>query len=193
MNPLFLAAQEVFGVLQEFKVPACLIGGMALQRWGEPRLTLDIDLTLITDLKTQEQIVDSLLTRFKPRISDAKNFALTRRVLLLQASNGIGIDLALGITSFEAETVERSSLYEFAPGFVFPTCSAEDLVVHKCFAGRGRDLADVETVIARNLGRRLDLRYIRHWLRELEQAAENPEISARFETLLQKAGPDAPR
>ena len=47
MNPLFLAAQEVFGVLQEFKVPACLIGGMALQRWGEPRLTLDIDLTFL--------------------------------------------------------------------------------------------------------------------------------------------------
>jgi hypothetical protein len=192
MNPLFVAAKEVFEALQELKVPACLIGGLAVQRWGEPRLTLDIDLTLSIDLETEEQVVNGMLKHFKPRISDAKTFALTRRVLLLETSNGIGMDLALGITSFEAKTVERSSPYEFASGFVFPTCSAEDLIVHKCFAGRGRDLADAETVIVRNLGK-LDLKYIRHWLRELEQAIENPEISARFEILLRKAGPDAPR
>jgi hypothetical protein len=190
MNPLFVAAKEAFAALQELKVPACLIGGLAVQRWGEPRLTLDIDLTLSIDLETEEQVVDGLLKPFAPRIPDAKTFALTRRVLLVEASNGIGMDLALGITSFEAKTVERSSPYEFASGFVFPTCSAEDLIVHKCFAGRGRDLADVETVIVRNPGK-LDLKYIRHWLRELEQAIENPEISARFEILLRKAGQDA--
>jgi len=187
MNPLFLAAREVFEALQKLKVPACLIGGLALQRWGEPRLTLDIDLTLSIDLETEEQVVDGLLKSFKPRISDAKNFALTRRALLLEAPNGIGVDLALGITSFEAKTVERSSPYEFAPGFVFPTCSAEDLIVHKCFAGRGRDLADAETVIVRHL-KKLDLEYIRYWLSQLERAIENPEIPARFEILLRKAG-----
>jgi len=183
MNPLLFAAREVFEVLSELKVSGCLIGGMALQRWGEPRLTLDIDLTLSVDVETQDQIVEAIMMRFKPRISDAKSFALARRVLLLKASNGIGVDAALGLTSFEAETVERSSSYEFAPGFAFPTCSAEDLIVHKCFAGRGRDLADVETVIARH-SVELDLVYIRHWLTELSQATDNSEILARFETLL---------
>lgn len=32
MNPLFEAAQEVFHVLNEIKIPACLIGGLAVQR-----------------------------------------------------------------------------------------------------------------------------------------------------------------
>jgi hypothetical protein len=61
MNPLFVAAKEVFEALQELKVPACLIGGLAVQRWGEPRLTLDIDLTLSIDLETEEQVVNGML------------------------------------------------------------------------------------------------------------------------------------
>ena len=164
MNPLFEAAQEVFDVLKEIKIPACLIGGIAVQRWGQPRQTLDVDLTMVVQLETEEQVIDKLLSVFRPRISAAKEFALARRVLLLAASNGVGLDLALGITSFKATTVERSSYYEFGSGFVFPTCSAEDLLVHKCFAGRERDLADAEQVLIRNR-KILDFNYIRYWLR----------------------------
>jgi len=95
----------------------------------------------------------------------------------------VGLDLALGITSFEATTVDRSSLYEFGAGFVFPTCSAEDLLVHKCFAGRERDLADAEQIIIRNR-KTLDFNYIRYWLKELGLAIEDSEIPNRFERLL---------
>jgi len=183
MNPLFEAAREVFDVLNEIKTPACLIGGLAVQRWGQPRQTLDVDLTMVVQLETEVQLIDKLLSVFRARISTAKEFALTRRVLLLSASNGVGLDLALGITSFEATTIERSSLHEFGPGFVFPTCSAEDLLVHKCFAGRDRDLADAEQVVVRNR-KTLDLNYIRYWLKELGLAIEDSEIPNRFERLL---------
>ena len=95
MNPLFEAAQEVFHVLNEIKIPACLIGGLAVQRWGQPRQTLDVDLTMVVQLETEEQLIDKLLSVFRARISTAKEFALARRVLLLAASNGVGLDLAL--------------------------------------------------------------------------------------------------
>ena len=186
MNPLFEAAQEIFDVLKEIDIPACLIGGLAVQRWGQPRQTLDVDLTMIVQLEMEEQLIDKLLSNFRARISTAKEFALARRVLLLAASNGVGLDLALGITSFEATTVARSSLYEFGPGFVFPTCSAEDLLVHKCFAGRERDLADAEQVLIRNR-KTLDFNDIRDWLKELGLAIEDSEIPNRFERLLLRA------
>ena len=32
----------------------CLIGGLALQRWGEPRETVDVDLTLLTGFGGEE-------------------------------------------------------------------------------------------------------------------------------------------
>lgn len=47
MNSLFAAAAEVQSSLQPAGEKFCFIGGVALQRWGEPRLTGQIDWTLI--------------------------------------------------------------------------------------------------------------------------------------------------
>jgi hypothetical protein len=55
----------------------CFIGGIAVQRWGEPRLTRDIDLSLLTEFGTEAILVDLLLSAYQPRIADARAFALT--------------------------------------------------------------------------------------------------------------------
>jgi hypothetical protein len=46
------------------------------------------------------------------------------------------------------------------------TCSAEDLVVHKAFAGRDRDWGDVESVLVRQHGK-LNLPQVRSELKPL--------------------------
>jgi hypothetical protein len=46
------------------------------------------------------------------------------------------MDIALGAMPFEERTIERSSLAELVPSAILRTCSAEDLIVHKAFAGR---------------------------------------------------------
>lgn len=43
--------------------------------------------------------------------------------------------------------------------------SAEDLIIHKCVAGRARDIEDVEGVLIRQ-HEHLDLHWIRSWLSE---------------------------
>ena len=91
----------------------CFIGGLALQRWGEPRETADVDLTLLTGFGGEEPFVRKLLERFDARIADAADFALTRRVLLLRARSGVGLDIALGGLPFEESVVARSSLFAF--------------------------------------------------------------------------------
>ena len=50
-------------------------------------------------------------------------------MLLLQSPDGVPIDIALAALPFEQGTVERSSLFEFAPHALLRTCSAEDLLV----------------------------------------------------------------
>jgi hypothetical protein len=62
-------------------VPACLIGGLAVQRWGEPRATQDVDLTLLAPLGEEKRSIDLLLRRYKGRDANAREFALARRVL----------------------------------------------------------------------------------------------------------------
>lgn len=75
--PLVLAAA---GEVQEFcrthRWPFCFIGVVAVQRWGEPRMTQDVDLTLLTGFGREEQYVDALLTQLQGRRPDARDFAL---------------------------------------------------------------------------------------------------------------------
>ena len=109
----------------------CFIGGLAVQRWGEPRETVDVDLTLITGFSGEERFVSILLDHFHPRIDDAAAFARSKRVLLLRARSGVGLDIALGGLPFEEMAVSRSSLFTFPRDVPLRTCSAEDLIVLK--------------------------------------------------------------
>jgi hypothetical protein len=96
-------------------------------------------------------------------------------VVLLRTADGFGLDIALGAMPFEEGTIERSSLAELTPGAVLRTCSAEDLIVHKAFAGRPQDWADVEGVILKQ-GRALDWPQIWADLEEVAQLKEEPEL-----------------
>lgn len=152
----------------------CLIGAIALQRWGEPRATRDVDITLLCPFGAEASAADRLLSRFKPRIDGAREFALQRRVLLLWGGDAIGVDIAFGALPFEERCVERASDWELSPGIVLHTCSAEDLVVLKAFASRGQDWVDVNGILVRQQ-RSLDWNLIVEELEPLLRLRETPE------------------
>ena len=89
----------------------CFMGGLAVQRWGEPRLTQDIDVTLLTGFGAEESYIDTLLMLYPGRRPDAKSFALQYRVLLLRSSRGIGVDIALGALPFEETCIKRATYF----------------------------------------------------------------------------------
>jgi len=153
----------------------CFIGGLAVQRWGEVRVTRDVDITLITGFGGEAEFIDTLLQRYAPRLADAAPFALKSRVLLLRSSSGIGIDVSLGALPYEDLIVERATPFEFAPGIVLRTCSAEDLMVMKLFASRPIDIRDAEGIAVRH-DRTLDWRYVEEHLMPLAEAKQDPEI-----------------
>jgi len=124
----------------------CIIGGLALQRWGEPRVTLDVDVTLLTGFGDEERYVEHLLSLYLPRRPDAAAFALSHRVLLLKTPGNVGLDIALGALPFEEEAVARATPADFLPGVRLITCSAEDLVVMKTFAARMQDWVEHRTL-----------------------------------------------
>jgi hypothetical protein len=132
----------------------------------------------------EEKYVDEILARFTSRISNAREFALRNRVLLLTASNGVGIDFSLGGLWFEEQTVRRSSYYEHTKGCALRTCSAEDLVVLKAFAERDQDWADIRGILERQKGK-LDTDYILENLRPLCELKEAPEIVERVKAMLE--------
>jgi len=185
MTRLVNLAAEVQTYLDTRSWPNCLIGGLVLQRWGEVRLTRDVDLTLLTGFGGEEQFVDALLGRYAGRQPDTREFALRHRVLLLQSADGIGIDISLGALPFEEGLMLRASWFEYAAGVRLRTCSAEDFVVLKAFANRDRDWLDLETVLIRQ-GAGLDWQHIRRELPPLCELKYAPDIPDRLERLRRK-------
>lgn len=182
MNTLAQAASEVCAFMAAHRWEYCVIGGLAVQRWGEPRTTLDADITLLTGWGEEEGYVTAILERFESRIPDGHAFALARRVLLIRASNGKDVDIALGALPFEAGMVRRAVPVEFAPGLDLPCCTAEDLFVMKAFAARPRDWLDAESIVVRQ--GRLDGAYIIEHLTSLCELKAAPDILERAKRLL---------
>ena len=92
------------------------------------------------------------------------------------------VDVALGALPFEERSIERASDWSLGSGSELRTCSAEDLIVHKVFAGRDRDWDDVRGVLARRHGK-LAWTIIRHELPPLLELKEAPEAMGRLEQL----------
>jgi hypothetical protein len=133
---LLEAGARLQRILEAQQWQFCFIGGVANFRWGTPRLTTDLDLTLLTGFGREAEFVRMLLGLFESRIPDPAGFAESYRVLLLRTEEGMPVDIALGAMPFEERSIERSSLGELVPGATLRTCAAEDLVVHKAFAAR---------------------------------------------------------
>jgi hypothetical protein len=174
------AAAELQTVCQTQGWQFCFIGGLAVLRWGEPRETVDVDLTLLTGFGGEDPFIQTLLHHFEPRIEDAAAFARERRVLLLRSTKGVGLDVSLAGLPFEEAVVQRSSFFDYPPNTSLLTCSAEDLIVLKAFAGRGQDWVDVEGVIVRQTGK-LDWAYVRDQLAPLAELKGAPEILDQLE------------
>ena len=183
---LVSAAQAVLAALDAAQLPACLIGGMVVSRWGQPRATTDADFSVLAPYGEEEHLLDTLLARFRPRTSDARAFALDRRVFLLETADGVKIDVALAAFPFEVEAIDNATPWKLAPGVALRTCSAEHLIVYKLVAARPQDLIDMEGIVRRQ-GRRLDVDRIRRWGREFAELKEDPGLLRPFEDALGKA------
>jgi hypothetical protein len=180
MNLVFQAADALQSFLREQRWPFCFIGGLAVQHWGEPRVTRDVDVTLLAGFGNEEQIAQKLLGRFQPRTPDFLNMVVGARVALMQDEHGVGLDIAMGALPFEERAIQRSQDVRFLPDWSLRICSAEDLIVMKSLAGRTRDWLDVETVLIRQ-GTKLDWQYIMRELKPLAEAGETPDAPKELE------------
>ncbi len=186
-NRLLAAAAELQAFCARAGWKFCFIGGIAVQHWGEARLTRDADLTVFTGTGDEPRYVDTLLASFAPRMEGMRDFALRHRVLLLRASNGVPLDVSLGALDFENMAVERSLLVEIADGVRLRLCSPDALIVFKVFAGRPQDWLDIEGIVAKS-GVRIDWNGVRADLRMLLELKEDADSLPRLEMILVRRG-----
>lgn len=96
------AARHVQDAVMKEGFEHCFIGGLALQRWGEPRFTQDVDLTFLCPFGEEKDTSRRLAKFLEPRFDDAIVFSAESRVFLARAENGVPVNVAYGAIEYEA-------------------------------------------------------------------------------------------
>lgn len=152
--------------LSRRQLPFMLIGGQAVLLHGQPRLTEDIDVTLGAGPEALPAIEATCgKLELEPLPKDIARFVAETFVLpAAHRETGIRVDFIFSTTPYERQAIKRAVRVDLA-GAMVPFATAEDLIIHKLFAGRPRDMEDAIGV-ARRQGSKIDWVYAERWARE---------------------------
>ena len=168
-------------VLNNNEVPYMIIGGQAVLLYGEPRLTRDIDVTLGIGIDKLPQMLE-LLKKLKlhPLTENPAKFVKETWVLPAQdQKTKIRIDFIFSFTPFEQEAIKRARSVAIGKIKV-KFASPEDVIIHKIFAGRPRDIEDVKSILAKNP--KVNNSYIRKWLKEFNRLSADKDLLEIFKS-----------
>lgn len=165
-----------------------VFGAQAAVIWGRPRLTADVDVTvLVPDGVLDAVLADLSQSGFVLRISDVEEFVRRTRVLpFVHAGSHVPVDLVLAGPGLEEVFLQRARRVDLG-GTAIPVISPEDLVVTKILAGRPKDIDDVQSVLRAQAGR-LDLGWIREALGMLQDALGQSDLVPLLESELARIG-----
>jgi hypothetical protein len=169
-------------------IPFMLIGGQAVLVHGEPRLTRDVDVTMgVSPARLQDVLGVCADLGLAPLPEDVAAFVRSSFVLpAVDSQTDIRVDLIFSTTPYEAEAIARAGRIEIE-GASVPFASAEDLIIHKLFAGRPRDVEDAAGVVRRK-GPDLDWTYLRTWCAEFSQVEGREAMVESIERLRNEMG-----
>ncbi len=179
MTELEAALLEVAAALEECEFSYVLIGGLAVAFSGEPRTTLDVDVSVWIDPQALDAAVRCLCKRLRALPSEPLKFVEQRRVLPVLTRSGVRADIVFASLPVERETIRRGVPMRIA-GRTIPVASVEDLLLMKLVSEREKDLADARALL-RRFRKSLDRDYLLPKLQELAAALARPEIVAMFE------------
>jgi predicted nucleotidyltransferase len=169
-------------VLKKHSIPYMVIGGQAVLLYGEPRITRDIDITLGVDTDHLDELLElasELSLRTIP--DDVREFVFQTMVLpCLHEDTGIRVDFIFSFTPYETQAIQRSNRIQIQ-GTEVNFASPEDVIIHKIFAGRPRDMEDARSILLRNDN--VDISYIQSWLDEFDISSDEKGFRKRFKEL----------
>ncbi|RPI16637.1 MAG: hypothetical protein EHM58_11440 [Ignavibacteriae bacterium] len=174
---------NIAGALKRNNIPYMVIGGQAALMYGEPRFTKDIDITLgvnVDRLKDLISISNKLNLKILP--GNIEEFVSKTMVLpLIDEITGLRVVLIFSLTDFKTEAIKRCKVFD-VNNVPVNYASIEDIIILKIFAGRERDIEDVNAIILKHPA--FDKVYVMNWLKKFDG---NEELySSKFTEILNK-------
>ena len=176
------------GFLEREGVPYMVIGGMANIIWGEPRATLDIDVTVWVSQPQLPSFVTLVAASYGVLVEDALSFVDRTRVLPLETRSGVRIDMVFGLLPFEEDAIRRAKDIPIG-GTNVRFCTPEDLLLMKIISDRERDLSDARALVLRRWPE-LDVDYLEPRITELSRLLEREDIEQRWSAWRREASGD---
>ncbi len=175
---------DLGGVLRGWGNRWYVFGAQAVLIWGRPRMTADVDVTVVlVPPDTGRFVKEMQSTGFELRVRDVDDFVRRTHVLpFVHTRTGMPLDVVLAASGLEQEFLNRARQARIGD-LEIPVISPEDLVIAKILAGRPQDLQDIAGVLARQK-KSLDLERIRNTLKSLESALAQSDLVPAFERLL---------
>lgn len=159
-------------LLERERVPYALMGGIAVPIWGIPRATYDVDVTVSVDGETLARFLGAAKAAGFT-IDPPFEAGLLDRVSGLEKltiewwtadSRRVEIDVFLVTTEYQTAAFPRR-VRDRINGTEAWMVTAADLVLHKLIAGRPKDVADVDNILA--VQGLPDASYLRSWSERL--------------------------
>ncbi|MEN8148556.1 MAG: nucleotidyl transferase AbiEii/AbiGii toxin family protein [Planctomycetota bacterium] len=155
-------------------IPYMLVGGLAVLVHGIPRLTRDIDVTVLLDPSGVARLIAALGREFGVLVADPESFAAETRVLPMEGPDGTRVDVIFAGLPFEEAAIGRARPERLGAVEV-RVCTAEDLILHKIVSERAKDREDVAGIL-RTRGADLDLAELDRTIEALAADLEHPEM-----------------
>ncbi|HXC53288.1 MAG TPA: DUF6036 family nucleotidyltransferase [Candidatus Limnocylindrales bacterium] len=178
MNSQERAIADLARLLSAAAIPYMLIGGHANAIWGEPRATLDVDVTIWATEHQAEHVAAILEPAFQCLVEQPVNFVRDVRVLPFRSLDGVRIDVIFGLLPFEKIAIGRARRVSIA-GCDVQVCSPEDLILMKVISERPRDLEDARGVVLARY-EDLDFDYLDPQISELAEFLAKPEMARHW-------------
>lgn len=175
------ALREVVAFLDAHGYRYALIGGLANQIWGQARFTYDIDLKVLVPNYDYDAVRTIVIQAFpEPGRPD-----LPFNPLIVSAKIGeVIVDFLLTAPGYEEQIITRAIRYGFDSLSIW-VCSAEDLIIQKAIAGRGKDWQDIEGILVEQYPQ-LDQPYLEDWLTQFAEVLEQPGILNQYRQIWQR-------
>ncbi len=178
------ALLDIAALFEKHKIEYMVIGGLANAKWGQPRATLDIDITVWVSDNEIKNVVSMLEGSYTLLVEKPLAFISKTRVLPVKDKQNQRIDIIFGALPFERQAIERALKVEIGDVSV-NFCTPEDLILLKIISDRPRDLEDVQGI----LGFRketLDYGYLDPRIQELANLLDRPDIISQWESWKKK-------
>lgn len=157
---------DLFKALEEHEVSYLLIGGLAMNLHGIPRMTMDVDIVLILENKNLSAFIAAAQSLgLQPEIpvmledlknpSARKNWVTDKNLIALPLKNNQPDSPTVDIIlkhPLDIDTAMQQATIKNIDGISVRLASINDMITLKSFSGRKQDLSDLEHLkrIAKN-------------------------------------------